>query len=72
MMFPIEQLDFAQNFSQRLRKTFRHRIRVGAEVGMMNETFATDLELASQLAHVGFHGFALRVHKRIEAENKID
>ena len=71
-MFPVEDFCLAQQFSNRLRKPFANRVRAGAEIGMMNESRAADLQLPSQFAEVGFDHFAFRMHERIEAKHEID
>src|SRR5690348_14079806 len=72
MMRPIEDLCLNQRFRQRLRKPLPSSVNVFAEIGMMNEAFAADFQFRSKFAQVRFHNFTVRMHERIEAENKID
>jgi len=71
MMRPIENLRLDQRLRDRVRKPFAWRINVFAKVGMMNETFAADFQLHSKLTQVLFDDVLVRMHKRIETENKI-
>ena len=72
MMRPIENLRFNQWLREHLRKPFTRRINVFAKVRMMNETFAADFQLRSELAQVLFDYLPIRMHEGIEAENEID
>ena len=70
MMRPVENLRLDQRLRERLRKPFARRINVFAKVRMMNETFAADFQLRSKLAQVRFDHVPVRMHKRIETENR--
>ena len=72
MMRPIENPCLDQWLREHLRKPFTRRINVFAKVRMMNETFAADFQLRSELAQVFFDYVPVRVHKGIETENEID
>src|SRR5438552_3558583 len=72
MMWPIEDLCLNQRFRQRLRKPLPSGVNVFAEIGMMNEAFPADFQFRSEFAQVRFHDFTIRMHKRVETEDKID
>ena len=71
-MRPVENLCLDQWLREHLRKPLTRRINVFAKVRMMNETFAANPQLRSELAQVFFDYIPVRMHKRIETENEID
>ena len=72
MMRPVENPCLDQRFRERFRKPFPRRINVFAKVRMMNETFAADFQLRSELAEVFFDYVPVGMNKGIETENEID
>ena len=71
-MFPIEDLCLDQQFSHAQRKAFAKRVRVFAEIRVMNESSAADSQFGAQFAEIGFDNLPFYVHQRIEAKNEID
>ena len=72
MMRPVENLQFDQQFRQRVWKPLTRRINIFAKIRMMNETFAADSQFRSEFAEVRLHNIAVRVYEGIETEDKID
>lgn len=71
MMRPVQNPRFDQWFRERFRKAFTRRINVFAKIGVMNETFAADSQLRSELAQVRFDHLPIWVHERVKTKNEI-
>ena len=71
MMRPVQNLRFDQRLRERFRQAFTRRINVFTKIRMMNETFAADSQLRSELAQVRFDHIPIRMDERVETKNEI-
>src|ERR1043166_841676 len=72
MMSPVQNVQLDQRFRYPARQPLASRINERAEIGMVNETFATGLQFLCNLTQIHVDDLAIHVDKGIEAENKVD
>ncbi len=70
-MFPVQDLYLAKKFADWLWNAFRYSASVRAEIRMVDESFAADLQCSSQFAEVRLDEFAPQMYKRVETEYEI-